>query len=168
MNLLVFLAMPLAALAAPYAHTYTPPPSPITAAQAPFAPGTPEQGSFDRCLTETHHKGRLAHVADMLDCLELGEWARKNNGVWTLNATTTTTSNGGDTDWYALRTQGSCALLVRTPVDPTSVGNQDVVDLIDAVHLGDAIHLGPIEEVGVFGGCQAGVNVTFWLRNSRL
>ncbi|KAI1192338.1 hypothetical protein F5X97DRAFT_104279 [Nemania serpens] len=160
MNLLALLTLPLAALAAPEATVSG------CFAEAPFAPGTPEQGAFDRCSTEAHHKGRLAHPADMLDCLEIGEWARKNNGMWILHAATTTAAAGaGANDWRALRTQGTCALVVRNSA-PTSVGNQDVVDLIDAVHLGDGVELGPIEEVGFFGGCQAGVNVSFWLRRS--
>lgn len=157
MIILALLTVPLAALAAPETTIST------RFAEAPFfAPGSAEQGTFDRCSTEAHHKSRLAHTADMLDCLEIGEWARKNNGVWMLDAI----AAGDANDWYALRTQGTCALIVRSS-EPTSVGNQDVVDLIDAVHLGDGIELGPIEEVGFFGGCQAGVNVSFWLRNSK-
>ncbi|KAI1191991.1 hypothetical protein F5B17DRAFT_125816 [Nemania serpens] len=157
MNLLALLTMPLAALAAPEATISR------CFNAAPFAPGTPEQGSFDRCSTVTHHKGRLAHPANMLDCLEIGAWAKKNNGVWILHATTAAGAYG----WYALRTQGTCALIVRNS-EPTAVGNQDVADLIEAVHLGDGIALGPIEEVGYFGGCQGGVNVSFWLRSSEI
>ncbi|TGJ86154.1 hypothetical protein E0Z10_g2616 [Xylaria hypoxylon] len=155
MKILALLAMPLSALAAPKMAISK------RFDAAPFAPATPEQEAFDMCSTEEHHKGKLAHTADMLDCLEIGEWASENNGEWVLKATT---DADDDCDWHILRAQGNCALLVKN-TEPTSVGNKDVADLIEAIHLGDGIELGPIEEVGTFGGCQGGAKVSFWLRN---
>ncbi|KAI0408225.1 hypothetical protein F4802DRAFT_458163 [Xylaria palmicola] len=125
---------------------------------APFAPATPEQGAFTQCSAMSHQQGNLAHTADMPDCLGIGEWAKEHNGEWILKANT-----AGD-DWHILRTQGTCALVVRTTA-PTSVGNQDVVDMMAAVHLHHT-QLGPVEEVGTFGECQGGAAVSFWLRSS--
>ncbi|KAI1419790.1 hypothetical protein F5Y12DRAFT_788780 [Xylaria sp. FL1777] len=160
MKLFTLLATSLATLTTPSAaiSTYLDP--------APFAPATSEQGGFDRCSGEEHHKGRLAHPADMLDCLEIGQWANTNNGVWVLTAGTTTNDDGGDDDddWHMLREKGDCAVFVKN-TQPTSVGNEDIADLIEAIHLGDGIELGPIEELGTFHGCQGGANVSFWLRS---
>ncbi|KAI1312812.1 hypothetical protein F5Y03DRAFT_200273 [Xylaria venustula] len=160
MKLFVLLALPLAALAAPNTAISK------HFSEAPFAPASPEQGGFDRCSSEEHHKGHMSHPANMLDCLEIGLWANNNNGAWILDQTSTRNDNSSDDDagWHILRAEGNCALLVRNNA-PTSVGNKDISDLIDAVHLGDGIELGPIEELGTFSGCQAGVNVSFWLRS---
>ncbi|KAI0914070.1 hypothetical protein F4823DRAFT_435851 [Ustulina deusta] len=157
MKLFALLAMPLAALTTPHATIskhFDP---------APFAPATPEQGAFNRCSAEEHRKGRLAHPADMLDCLEIGDWASENNGVWVLEAAAAADVDD-DNDWHVLRVQGRCALFIKN-TEPTSIGNRDVADLIEAVHLGDGIELGPVEELGTFCGCQGGANVSFWLRN---
>ncbi|KAI0459830.1 hypothetical protein F5B21DRAFT_454356 [Xylaria acuta] len=159
MKLVTLLAIPIIALSAPRATV------PLRFGTVPFAPATSEQGAFDKCSTEEHHKGNLAHTADMLDCLEIGEWARNNNGMWILD--TTTDANEDANDWHVLRVQGTCALVVKN-TQPTSVGNKDVVDFIEAVHLGDGIELGSIEELGTFCGCQGGVDVGFWLRSSEL
>lgn len=157
MKLLTLLSMSLATLAAP---------SKLTISKrfdaVPYAPATPEQGPFDKCTAETHQRGKLSHTADMLDCLEIGSWARQNNGVWVLKATT---DPSDPDDWLVLREEGSCALIVKN-TQPTQIGNQDVVDLIEAVHLGDGIRLGPVEEVGAFAGCQGDATVRFWLRSS--
>lgn len=96
-------------------------------------------------------------AADMKDCLEIGEWATNNNGMWILDTS--------DNDWHVLSVQGTCALIVKN-AQPTSVGNKDVMDFIEAVHQGDGIELGPIEELGTFSGCQGGADVSFWLRSS--
>ncbi|KAJ3569984.1 hypothetical protein NPX13_g5888 [Xylaria arbuscula] len=136
---------------------------------APFAPATTEQGAFARCEGEDHHRANLAHPADMLDCLEISSWATANNGMWVLKATSTstntTTDDAGadDHDWHALYGYGNCALFVKY-TEPTSVGNADVVKLIETIHMSDGMRLGPVEEVGSFCGCQAGVDVKFWLR----
>ncbi|KAI0866242.1 hypothetical protein F4860DRAFT_459431 [Xylaria cubensis] len=151
LRLFTFLAISIAALAAPGAAVSK------RFDTAPFAPATPEQGAFDKCSTEGHHKGDLAHPAPMLDCLQIGDWAKNNNGMWILDAT--------DNDWHILRMQGACALVVKN-TQPTSVGNKDVVDFIEAVHMGDGVELGPVEELGTFYGCQGGVDVSFWLRSS--
>ncbi|KAI0490671.1 hypothetical protein F4859DRAFT_16316 [Xylaria cf. heliscus] len=156
MKLFTLLTIPIAALAAPEVMVSK------RFGSAPFAPGTPEQGAFDKCSTEEHHKGNLAHPANMLDCLDISAWAKDNNGMWTLDATT---DPNDDNDWQILRVQGSCALVVKN-TQPTSIGNKDVMDLIEAIHLGDGIELGSIEELGTFHGCQAGVDVSFWLRGS--
>ncbi|KAI0426184.1 hypothetical protein F5Y09DRAFT_345968 [Xylaria sp. FL1042] len=154
MKLLVLLAMALAVLA-----------TPTTAIskdldQPPFAPGTAEQGGFNRCSSQEYHKGDLAHPADMLDCLEISRWASEHNGIWILKAIADPNDND---DWHMLREQGGCALLVKNTA-PTSIGNKDIADLIDAVHMGDGLELGPVEEVGTFYGCQGGADVNFWLR----
>ncbi|KAI1738521.1 hypothetical protein F4680DRAFT_425193 [Xylaria scruposa] len=154
LKLFAFLAIPMATLAAPKATVAK------RFGTVPFAPATPEQGAFDKCSTEEHHKGDLAHPAPMMDCLEIGEWAKNNNGMWILDATAAT-----DDDWNVLRVQGACALVVKN-TQPTSIGNKDVVDFIEAVHQGDGIELGSIEELGTFHGCQGGVDVSFWLRSS--
>lgn len=125
MKLLTLLNMSLTALAAPHKATIT-----KRFDTVPYAPATPEQGPFDKCATETHQRDRLlAHTADMLDCLEIGRWAKRNNGVWILKATTD--PEDAD-DWLVLRDEGSCALIVKN-TQPTQVGNQDVVDLIEAI-----------------------------------
>ncbi|KAI0541032.1 hypothetical protein GGR58DRAFT_74961 [Xylaria digitata] len=154
MKIFALLTIPLSALAAAKAtiskHFET----------APFVPAAPEQETLNRCSTEEHHKGRLTHTADMLDYLEISEWANENNGVWMLK----TTTDADDCEWNVLHVQGNCALFVKN-TEPTSIGSKDVVDLIEAIHLGDGIGLGPIEELGTFGGCQDGANVSFWLRS---
>ncbi|KAI8951339.1 hypothetical protein F4801DRAFT_578552 [Xylaria longipes] len=153
MKLFTLLTIPIAALATVSKRFGT----------IPFAPATSEQGAFHKCSTEEYHKGNLSHTANMLDCLELGEWAKDNNGMWILDATTD--ANEEDDDWHILRVQGTCALVVKNN-QTTSVGNQDVVDFIESVHLGDGIELGPIEELGSFCGCPGGADVSFWLRSS--
>ncbi|RWA14848.1 hypothetical protein EKO27_g185 [Xylaria grammica] len=155
MKISALLTMPLLGLATPKVAIFE------RLDAAPFAPATPQQEAFDRCSTEEHHKGKLAHTADMLDCLEIGVWASGNNGVWVLEATTDVDD---DCDWHILRAQGDCALFVKN-TEPTSIGNKDVADLIETIHLDDGIELGPVEELGTFGGCQGGANVSFWLRN---
>ncbi|KAK5630780.1 hypothetical protein RRF57_006495 [Xylaria bambusicola] len=156
MKLHTFLPIPLAALVA---HG-------ITAFKilepAPFAPATPEQGTFAKCSAVEHHKGKLAHPADMLDCLEISTWASTNNGMWVLKATTEVDDDDDD-GWHVLNGHGTCALFVKYTA-PTSIGNADVVNLIEAIHMSDSIELGSVEEVGTFRGCQAGVDVSFWLR----
>ncbi|KAI1753462.1 hypothetical protein F4782DRAFT_496408 [Xylaria castorea] len=154
MKLFTILSMLIAALAAPKATVSR------RFGMAPFAPATSEQGAFDKCSAEEYHRGNLAHPASMLDCLEIGEWAKKNNGMWILDATA-----DDDDDWQILGVQGSCALVVKN-TQPTSIGNKDVVDFIEAIHLGDGIELGSVEELGAFCGCQGGVDVSFWLRSS--
>ncbi|KAJ2995651.1 hypothetical protein NUW58_g1209 [Xylaria curta] len=158
MKLFAFLSMSSAVLAIPESPTSK------SSGMAPFAPATAYQRAFDRCSTEKHHKAVMAHPADILDCLEIGEWAKKNNGMWILDALT---DANDDNNWHTLRVQGTCALIVQN-TKPTSVGNKDVVDLIEAVHMGDGIELGPIEERGTFGGCQGDADVSFWLRDSEL
>ncbi|KAI1824698.1 hypothetical protein F4861DRAFT_250962 [Xylaria intraflava] len=155
MKLVTVLALPLAALAAPKSQASSP------YSTAPFAPGSSEQGPYDKCTTEENHKGNFSHPADMLDCLQIGEWARANNGLWVLKATASDSD-----DWFVLRQAGNCALLAQNTV-PTEVGNKDVTDLIDTIHLGDGISLGSIEELGTFGGCQGDATVNFWLRDSK-
>ncbi|KAF2972610.1 hypothetical protein GQX73_g1024 [Xylaria multiplex] len=157
MKIFTLLTIPLMALAAPKIMISK------RFETAPFAPASPEQEAYNMCSTEEHRKGRLAHTADMLDCLEISAWASENNGVWMLKATT----EGDDCDWHVLRTQGNCALFAKN-TEPTSIGSKDVADLIEAIHLGDGIRLGPIEELGTFGGCQDGVNVSFWLRSPEI
>ncbi|KAI1284506.1 hypothetical protein F5Y07DRAFT_5479 [Xylaria sp. FL0933] len=129
--------------------------------QPPFAPGTREQGGFNRCSSEEHHKDNLTYPADMLDCLEISRWASEHNGIWILKATT---NADDEDDWHVLRAQGNCALFVKNTA-PTSIGNKDIADLIEAVHLEDGLELGPVDELGTFCGCQAGVDVDFWLRS---
>ena len=170
MKLYALFAVSLAAFATPNISPFK------RLEPAPFAPATAEQGAFARCSGEEHHKGSLAHPADMLDCLEIGTWATANNGMWVLKAATTAAaadddviendnnnSNSNNNGWHALYGYGNCALFVKYAA-PTSVGNADVVNLIEAVHMSDGMRLGPVEEVGTFRGCQAGVDVSFWLR----
>ncbi|KAI0977385.1 hypothetical protein F4678DRAFT_12864 [Xylaria arbuscula] len=161
MRLFNLLATPLAALTAPNTANSK------HFDAAPFAPATPEQGGFNRCSSEEHRKGQMSHPANMLDCLEIGLWASDNNGVWILDQTSTDDNNDDDDGWHVLRAEGDCALLVKNTA-PTSVGNKDISDLIDAVHLSDGIELGPVEELGTFCGCQGAVNVSFWLRSPEL
>jgi hypothetical protein len=128
----------------------------------PFAPAPPEQGGYSVCATESHHKANYTYPANMLDCLEIGMWAVNHNGMWILKATT---NPDNLEDWHVLLTEGHCALLIKN-TGPTSLGNKDVADMIDAIHLGDGIRLGLIEEKGTFDRCQDGADINFWLRDS--
>ncbi|KAI1175491.1 hypothetical protein F4777DRAFT_578986 [Nemania sp. FL0916] len=166
LKLFALLVTPLAALAAPSAAASN------SVVPAAFVPGDTESGPFNRCSTQTYHKNNLMHTADMMDCLAISEWAKQHHGIWILHATTTTgglvvNKRDDHEGWYALRMQDNCALLVKSN-KTTTIGNQDVVDLIESIHLGDGIGLGPIEEVGVFGGCQDGVDVELWLRDPKM
>jgi len=150
------LAMPLTALAMPRGTISR------RFDTVPFAPATPEQGGFSVCATKSHHNTNSLYPADMLDCLEIGTWAANNNGTWILKATT----NPDDPDdWHVLLTEGHCAFLIKN-AKPTSLGNKDVADMIDAIHLSDGMRLGSIEEKGTFGRCQDGADINFWLRDS--
>jgi hypothetical protein len=152
-TLLVLLATSLAALSAA---------NPTLSKRfedAPWAPATKEQGPFDQCSTEQHHADDAqTHAAAVADCLAIRAWATANNGEWILKATT---DPNDPNDWHALHTHGSCVLVVKN-TQPTSVGNKDVADFIATLRA----ETGPVEELGVFGGCQAGADVNFWLRNS--
>ncbi|KAI0398355.1 hypothetical protein F5Y17DRAFT_151109 [Xylariaceae sp. FL0594] len=150
-SLIYLAALPVAALAMPG-------PKPFDT--VPFAPATGQNGSSLCTTRQHHHTADNANPADMMDCLEIGTWASDHNGEWILKETTTTTTD----DWHVLLTRGHCTFLVKN-TQATSLGNRDVMDMVDAIHLSDGIRLGPIEEKGTFGGCQDDADVQFWLRD---
>ncbi|KAI2643696.1 hypothetical protein GGS21DRAFT_31775 [Xylaria nigripes] len=158
LTLLFHLATPLAVLAAPISRRFD---------TVPFAPATSDQPPFKTCATQEINKGPNPNPASMSDCLMIGQWAAEHNGLWTLTGTTATNSSSNDDDgWRVLHQELNCALLVKN-TEATSIGNQDVADLIEAIYLGDGIRVGSVEEVGTFGGCPDQVNVSFLLRDAK-
>ncbi|KAI0201257.1 hypothetical protein F4808DRAFT_132164 [Astrocystis sublimbata] len=156
MKLITLLALPMSAFAVPdsaLAKRYYP---------VPFSDDSLNRPQ-DICSTPTYHDFDSSNTANMADCLKIGEWSQKYNGMWLLDHTTSGDEN--DEDWHILIVEGNCALCAKNTA-PAYVGNVDVVDLIEDLRKTQGTDTGPVEVRGIFDQCKGWTNVTFWIRHA--